>query len=201
VPLFIVTMAGQNVPGFAVMSTFGYRPAPRPVLVTSGAASIVAAFAGGHAINLAAITAAIMASPESNPDPARRWVATFTSGIVYLVLGAGAGLAAAVVQASPPIIITAVAGLALLGALVTSITGALEVPVHRITAIGTFLVTASGIAVAGIGSAFWGLVVGGVLMLWQRPRAAPAPAMREPGVDSVPVDPAPMVRERDAGAE
>jgi benzoate membrane transport protein len=205
VPLFIVTMAGQNVPGFAVMSTFGYRLAPRPVLVTTGAASVVAAFAGGHAINLAAITAAIMASPEANPDARRRWIATFTAGIVYLVLGAGAGLAAAVVQASPPIIITAVAGLALLGALVTSITGALENPDHRITAIGTFLVTASGVAVAGIGSAFWGLVVGGVLMLWLRPNgrrqharaargdgvavgrvadaaseAAPAPAVREP---------------------
>jgi benzoate membrane transport protein len=188
VPLFIVTMAGQNVPGFAVMSTFGYRLAPRPVLVTSGAATVVAAFAGGHAINLAAITAAIMASPESNPDPRRRWVATFTAGIVYLVLGAGAGLAAAVVQASPPIIITAVAGLALLGALVTSLTGALEDPGQRITAIGTFLVTASGIAVAGIGSAFWGLMVGGVLMLWLRPRAAhPAPVVPQPSVETAPV--------------
>lgn len=166
VPLFIVTMAGQNVPGFAVMSTFGYRLAPRPVLVASGVASAGAAFAGAHALNLAAITAAIMASPEANPDPRRRWVATFTSGVVYLVLGAGAGLAAAVVQASPPIIITAVAGLALLGAMVTSVTGAFEDPTQRITAIGTFLVTASGVAIAGIGSAFWGLVVGGVLMLW-----------------------------------
>ena len=176
-PLFIVTMAGQNVPGFAVMSTFGYRLAPRPVLVASGVASVGAAFAGGHALNLAAITAAIMASPESNADPRRRWVATFTSGIVYLVLGAGAGLAAAVVQASPPIIITAVAGLALLGAMVTSLTGALEDPRQRITAIGTFLVTASGVAVVGIGSAFWGLVVGGVLMLWLgRGAAAPAAA-------------------------
>lgn len=178
-PLFIVTMAGQNVPGFAVMSTFGYRLAPRPVLVASGVASVGAAFAGGHALNLAAITAAIMASPESNADPRRRWVATFTSGIVYLVLGAGAGLAAAVVQASPPIIITAVAGLALLGAMVTALTGALEDPRQRITAIGTFLVTASGVAVVGIGSAFWGLVVGGVLMLWLG-RGAAAPVVSAP---------------------
>ncbi|MFE6966490.1 benzoate/H(+) symporter BenE family transporter [Agromyces sp. NPDC057679] len=172
-PLFIVTMAGQNVPGFAIMSTFGYRLRPRPVLVTSGAASMAAALTGGHAINLAAITAAIMASPEAAPDPRRRWIATVSSGVVYLLLGVGAGLAAAIVQASPPIIITAVAGLALLGALVTSISTALEAPAHRITAIGTFLVTASGVAVAGIGSAFWGLVVGGVLMLWLRPAAAP----------------------------
>ncbi len=169
-PLFIVTMAGQNVPGFAVMSTFGYRLAPRPVLIASGAASIAAAFAGGHAINLAAITAAIMASPEANPDPRKRWVATVSAGVVYLLLGAGAGLAAAVVQASPPVIITAVAGLALLGALVTAVASALDDPRHRITAIVTFLVTASGIAVAGIGSAFWGLVAGAILMLWMRPR-------------------------------
>ncbi|GAA1773919.1 benzoate/H(+) symporter BenE family transporter [Agromyces lapidis] len=179
-PLFIVTMAGQNVPGFAVMSTFGYRLPPRPVLVTSGAASMAAALTGGHAINLAAITAAIMASPEAAPDPRRRWIATVSSGVVYLLLGVGAGLAAAIVQASPPIIITAVAGLALLGALVTAISSALEAPAQRITAIGTFLVTASGVAIAGIGSAFWGLVVGGVLMLWLRPQNAagsPAPAV------------------------
>ncbi|WP_157006007.1 benzoate/H(+) symporter BenE family transporter [Agromyces laixinhei] len=192
-PLFIVTMAGQNVPGFAVMSAFGYRLAPRPALVASGVASTAAAFAGGHALNLAAITAAIMASPESNPDPRKRWVATFTSGIVYLLLGVGAGLAAAVVQASPPIIITAVAGLALLGALVSSLTGAFEDQDQRITAIGTFLVTASGVAVVGIGSAFWGLVVGGVLMLWLGRRATPAAAAarrsddEEPGLDGQPV--------------
>ncbi|MFF2495165.1 benzoate/H(+) symporter BenE family transporter [Agromyces sp. NPDC058064] len=174
-PLFIVTMAGQNVPGFAVMSTFGFRLRPRPVLMTSGVATMAAALAGGHAINLAAITAAIMASPEAAPDPRRRWIATVSSGVVYLLLGVGAGLAAAIVQASPPIIITAVAGLALLGALVTALTTALEAPGQRITAIGTFLVTASGVAVAGIGSAFWGLVVGGVLMLWLRPRTPADP--------------------------
>ncbi|MFB6609271.1 benzoate/H(+) symporter BenE family transporter [Agromyces sp. NPDC056379] len=196
-PLFIVTMAGQNVPGFAVMSTFGYRLAPRPVLVASGVASVGAAFAGGHALNLAAITAAIMASPESNPDPRRRWVATFTSGIVYLVLGAGAGLAAAVVQASPPIIITAVAGLALLGAMVTALTGAFEDPRQRITAIGTFLVTASGVAVVGIGSAFWGLVVGGVLMLWLG-RGTASPASPAPSAGSAAPHSGDGGRDRDA---
>ncbi|MET0974654.1 MAG: benzoate/H(+) symporter BenE family transporter [Leifsonia sp.] len=170
IPLFIVTMAGQNVPGFVVMSTFGYSPAPRPVLVASGLGSVGAAFLGGHAINLAAITAAIMAGPESNPDSRKRWVATLTAGIVYVVLGLGAGLATAVVAASPPIIITAVAGLALLGAFVTSIGGALEQPEHRITAAATFLVTASGISLIGIGSAFWGLIVGGVMMAWLTPR-------------------------------
>ncbi|GAB3130608.1 benzoate/H(+) symporter BenE family transporter [Glaciibacter psychrotolerans] len=165
-PLFIVTMAGQNVPGFVVLSTFGYRPSPRPILVTSGLATVAGSVFGAHSINLAAITAALMASPEAHPQKSKRWIATLSSGVVYLVLGLGAGFAAALVAASPPILITAVAGLALLGALVTSITGALDDPRHRITAITTFLVTASGISILGIGSAFWGLAVGGVIMLW-----------------------------------
>jgi benzoate membrane transport protein len=121
---------------------------------------------GGHAINLAAITAAIMASPEADPDKSRRWIATFSAGILYLLLGLGAGVATALVAASPPILIIAVAGLAVLGALVTSITGALEEPPHRITAIATFLVTASGLTLVGIGSAFWGLLTGALFMVW-----------------------------------
>lgn len=165
-PLFIVTMAGQNVPGFVVMSTFGYTVPPRPALVGTGIASAVGALFGGHAINLAAITAAIMASPEAHPDKARRWVATFSAGAIYLLLGLGAGVATALVSASPPILIIAVAGLAVLGALVTSITGALEDPPHRITAIATFLVTASGLTLVGIGSAFWGLLTGAIVMAW-----------------------------------
>lgn len=166
IPLFIVTMAGQNVPGFVVMSTFGYRAPPRAVLVSSGVATAAGSVFGAHSINLAAITAALMASPEAHPDKDKRWIATVSSGVAYLLIGLGAGFAAALVSASPPILITAVAGLALLGALVTSVTGALEDPAHRITAIVTFLVTASGVSIIGIGSAFWGLVIGGVLMLW-----------------------------------
>jgi benzoate membrane transport protein len=165
-PLFIVTMAGQNVPGFVVMSTFGYTTPARPVLVGTGIGSAAAAVFGGHAVNLAAITAAIMASPEAHPDRSKRWIATASAGVVYLLLGLGAGVATALVAASPPILIIAVAGLAVLGALVTSITGALEEPPHRITAIATFLVTASGLSLVGIGSAFWGLLVGALFMAW-----------------------------------
>lgn len=175
-PLFIVTMAGQNVPGFVVMSTFGYTVPPRPVLVGTGVASAAGALFGGHAINLAAITAAIMASEEAHPDKSRRWIATFSAGLIYLVLGLGAGLATALVAASPPILIIAVAGLAVLNALITSITGALEQPQHRITAIATFLVTASGLTIAGIGSAFWGLLVGALFMVWLTKRAPRQPA-------------------------
>ena len=165
-PLFVVTMAGQNVPGMVVMSTFGYSIAPRSALVGSGVASGVGALFGGHVINLAAITAAIMASPEAHADPRKRWIASFSAGVFYLLLGLGAGLATALVSVSPPILITAVAGLAVLGALLSSITGALEDPAQRIPAIITFLVVASGIVVAGIGPAFWGLLVGGLVMLW-----------------------------------
>lgn len=165
-PLYIVTMAGQNVPGFAVMSTFGYSTPPRAVLVTTGVGSMIGSFFGAHAVNLAAITAALMASPEAHPDKSRRWIATVSSGVVYIVLGFAAGFATALVTAAPPILITAVAGLALLTALITAVTTALDEPTHRITAIATFLVTASGISILGIGSAFWGLLVGGLFMLW-----------------------------------
>ncbi|WP_281242423.1 benzoate/H(+) symporter BenE family transporter [Herbiconiux ginsengi] len=165
-PLFIVTMAGQNVPGFAVMATFGYAVPPRPALLASGLGTVTASFFGGHAVNLAAITAAIMAGPDSHPDRDKRWVASVTAGILYVVFGLAAGVATALISAAPPILITAVAGLALLGALVAAVSNAIEDPAHRIPAIATFLVTASGVSIVSIGSAFWGLLVGGVIMLW-----------------------------------
>lgn len=166
IPLFIVTMAGQNVPGFAVMTTYGYQTHHRFALVSTGAGSVAGALFGAHAINLGAITAAMMASPDSHPDPSKRWIATLTNGLAYLPLGLAAALAGALVSAAPTILITAVAGLAVLGTLVTSIAAALEDPAHRISAIVTFLVVASGVVVVGIGSAFWGLAVGGLVMAW-----------------------------------
>ncbi|MGO4301173.1 benzoate/H(+) symporter BenE family transporter [Leifsonia sp. RAF41] len=165
-PLFVVTMAGQNVPGFAVMQTYGYVAPPRFSLVGQGLGSAGAALFGGHAINLGAITAAIMASPESSPDPSRRWIATLTNGLLYLPLGAAAGLATALIGAAPAILVTAVAGLAVLGALVSSIVAALEDVRHRIAAIVTFLVVVSGVVVGGIGSALWGLIAGAITMWW-----------------------------------
>ena len=165
-PLFVVTMAGQNVPGFVVMSTNGYIAPPRFALVASGIGSGAANLFGGHAMNLGAITAAIMAGPWSHPDRNKRWIATLTNGILYIPLGLGAGLAGALVAAAPSILITAVAGLAVMGALIWSVVNALEDPRHRLAAILTFLVVASGVVVVGIGSAFWGLLVGGVVMAW-----------------------------------
>jgi benzoate membrane transport protein len=179
-PLFVVTMAGQNVPGFAVLRTFGYEnPPARTILVGSGALSAVGALFGGHAVNLAALSAAIMAGPDSHPDRAKRWMATVTGGAVYIVLGLCAGLATALVTVTPPLLITAVAGLAMLGAFVTALSSSLHEPSTRVVAVVTFLVVASGVVIAGIGSPFWGLIVGGLVMLWlgwRRGRGAAAEA-------------------------
>ena len=179
-PLYIVTMAGQNVPGFAVLSTLGYREVPaRTMLAASGAATALTAPFGGYALNLAAITAALMAGPDSHPDPARRWVAPVAGGVTYVLLGLGAGVATALVAAAPPILIIAVAGLALLSAFATGLVSAFEASETRLTAAVTLIVVASGVVVFGIGSAFWGLLVGALVMLVTRPRpatASPAPA-------------------------
>jgi len=178
VPLYLVTMAGQNVTGFAVLRTFGFEhPPARAVLVSTGAGTLVAAPFGGFAMNLAAITAAMVAGPDAHPDRDRRWVAGVSAAVTTLVLGAVAGVVTVMFSASPPILLTAVAGLALFGALATAVTSALEDAAHRITAVVTFLVAASGLSIAGLGSAFWALVVGAVVMLWLtafRRRKAPA---------------------------
>ena len=167
IPLFLVTMAGQNVPGFAVLKTFGYENVPaRAVLVSSGLVSGVGAVFGAHVVNLAALSAAIMAGPDSHADRSKRWIATLTGGVTYVALGLAAGLAAALVSATPPLLITTVAGLAMLGALVSAVAAAIENPADRIVAILVFLVVASGIVIVGIGSPFWGLLVGGIVMLW-----------------------------------
>jgi benzoate membrane transport protein len=179
VPLFLVTMAGQNVPGAAVLATFGYRPPLRGVLVTTGLLSAAAAPFGGHAVNLAAITAALTAGPDTHPNPARRWIATVAMGGGQLVLGLGAGLATALVLLSPPVLVIAVAGLALIPALGSSLASAVTEPEGREAAVVTFVVTASGMSIVGIGSAFWGLLAGVLALLlrrggWRRP-APPVP--------------------------
>ncbi|MEV1145249.1 benzoate/H(+) symporter BenE family transporter, partial [Micromonospora sp. NPDC049799] len=118
-PLFLVTMAAQNVPGTAVLVGYGYRPPFGAALRATGLASVLAAPAGGHAVNLAAITAALAAGPDAHPDPDRRWIASVTAGLGLALLGLGAGVATALVALAPPVLIEAVAGLALLGALAT----------------------------------------------------------------------------------
>jgi benzoate membrane transport protein len=173
VPLFLVTMAGQNVPGAAVLSTFGYTPPLRGVLLTTGLVSAASAPLGGHAVNLAAITAALTVGPSAHPDPARRWIATLGLAAGNLLLGLGTALAAALVLLSPPVLVIAVAGLALIPALGAALANAVAEPEDREAAVITFVVTAAGLSIVGIGSAFWGLLAG-ILALLLRRRSRPS---------------------------
>lgn len=175
VPLFIVTMASQNVPGLAVLNANGYRPTVGPLFVATGATSALTALFGGHAVNLSAITAALCASAEAHPDPARRWPAAVVAGAVYVGLGLFAGFAAAFIAASPPLLIQAVAGLALLGSLGGALSTALAREEERLPAVVTFVTTVSGLSLFGIGAAFWGLVAGGALLALDRLRGPALP--------------------------
>ncbi|WIY54100.1 benzoate/H(+) symporter BenE family transporter [Devosia sp. YIM 151766] len=167
-PLYVVTMASQNLPGVAVMKANGYALEPAPIFVLTGFSSAATALFGGIASNLAAITAAICAGPEAHPDPARRWPAPVAAGFTYLALGLLASLAAAFIAASPPLLIQAVAGLALFSSLASALAGALADEDVRLPAILTFVATASGITILGIGAPFWGLVGGIVLLVLLR---------------------------------
>jgi benzoate membrane transport protein len=160
VPLYIVTMAGQNIPGVAVMATYGYQVPWRETMTVTGLATAVTATAGGHALNLAAITASLSASPDADPDPARRWIASSTAGWSYLVLGLLSAAFTTLVSAAPATVIGAVAGLALLGTLAASLSGALSAAEGRESALITFAVAASGVTFLGIGAAFWALAAG-----------------------------------------
>jgi len=170
-PLFIVTMASQNIPGIAVLNANGYQTDAGSLFRATGWFSLAAAPFGGHAVNLAAITAALCAGPEADPDPARRYWAAAVSGIVYILFGLMAGGAMALISAAPPVLIQAVAGLGLLGAFGGAIVQALAVPTEREAAVITFIVTASGLSFLGIGGAFWGLVAGWLILRLARWRA------------------------------
>ena len=165
VPLFIVTMASQNIPGMAVLALNGFRPSASRLFRATGMMSFLGSFFGGHAVNMAAITAAICAGADSHPDPARRYWAAAFSGVGYLVVGLFAGAATVFIGAAPPILIEAVAGLALLGAFGSALAGATADPAEREPAMVAFVVAASGLSFLGIGSAFWGLIAGGALRL------------------------------------
>jgi benzoate membrane transport protein len=160
VPLFIVTMASQNVAGMAVLRSFGFAPRLRPLLVTTGATTMATASFGAHGVNLAALTGALLAGPEAGDEPERRWIAGVTSGATYLVLGLMAGLATALVSTVPHILIEAFAGLALMGALAGALATAMSDAQTRDAVVVTLVVSASGITAAGISAPFWGLAAG-----------------------------------------
>ena len=159
-PLYIVTMAAQNIPGVAVMAGFGYHVPWRPALTVTAVASLLATPFGGHAVNLAAISAALAAGPDADPHPRRRWIAGVTTGTVYCALGLVSTGLTAVVLAAPAGLVQTVAGVALLGAFASACAGAMSDESARLPAAVTLVVAASGATVAGVGAAFWALLVG-----------------------------------------
>ena len=167
-PLFIVTMASQNLPGVAVMRATGYQlPVSRLISMTGLATLLLAPF-GAFALNFSAITAAICMGPEAHPDPARRYTAAASCGLLYIAVGIFGAVVTGLLTAFPAALVVAIAGLALLGAIGGGLASALADEGHREAALITFLVTLSGVSLAGIGSAFWGVVAGSAALFVQQ---------------------------------
>ena len=177
-PLFIVTMASQNLPGVAVMRATGYQLPVSRLITLTGLATLVLAPFGAFALNFSAITAAICMGPEAHPDRARRYTAAASCGLLYIAVGIFGTVVTGLLTAFPQELVVAIAGLALLGAIGGGLASALQAEAHREAALITFLVTLSGVTIAGIGSAFWGVVAGSIALFVQqygRPRAPQAP--------------------------
>ena len=164
-PLFIVTMASQNAPGVAVIRASGYPVPISPVIGWTGVATVVLAPFGAFALNLAAITAAICMGREAHEDTARRYVASVSAGFFYILIGLFGATVSALFAAFPREVVAAIAGLALIGTIGNSLATALSNERDREPALVTFLTAASGVILLGIGSAFWGLIAGGLTLL------------------------------------
>lgn len=161
-PFFLVTMASQNAPGFATMKASGYPIAVSPLMIFTGALALLFSPFGVYSICIAAITAAICQSPDAHPNADKRWIAAAAAGVFYLLAGVFGGSITALMASLPLSWIQTLAGLALLGTIGGSLFQALHHETERDAAVVTFLVTASGVTLAGVGSAFWGLIAGGV---------------------------------------
>ena len=164
VPLYLVTMASQNLPGFAVLRASGYQPPTEAVLAATGAASLATAFLGAHTSNLAAISAALCTGPEAHPDPAERWKAGVFYTLWWILIALFGASLVGVFAALPPALLVTVAGTALLGSMAGAMGAALSTDQDRFAAAGTLAVTASGVTLMGVGSAFWGLVFGLIVL-------------------------------------
>ncbi|MDM7933475.1 benzoate/H(+) symporter BenE family transporter [Tabrizicola sp.] len=160
VPLYLVTMASQNLPGFATLRAAGYEPPVVPALTVTGLISGVTAFFGAHTVSMAAITAAICLGPDVHPDKDRRWVVGLAYAGAWVVLGLLSPTVLALLAALPGPVVVALVALALLSPLTGALAGAFAAPDQRFAATLTLAVTASGVAAFGIGAAFWGLVAG-----------------------------------------
>jgi len=165
IPLYLVTMASQNIPGIAIMKTFDYNVPFRPVLLWTGLATVAGSVFGTFALNLAAITAALNANEHAHKDPKRRWLASTFGGVLYIALAFAVGPLVSFVLEVPKVLILAAAGIALFGTMINSISAAVEVVELRMPAIITFLVGASGLAMFGVGPGFWALLAG--VLVWQ----------------------------------
>ncbi|KMJ52461.1 membrane protein [Vogesella sp. EB] len=163
-PLFMVTMASQNIPGVATLHANGYRPPISALMTGTGVVNLLLAPFGCFAVNLAAITAALCMGKDAHEDPARRYLASVAAGAFYLLLGIFGATVGALFAAFPKALVLAIAGLALFGTIAGGLATAMKDDAMREPALITFLITASGVSLAGIGSAFWGLA-GGVLAL------------------------------------
>ena len=166
-PLFVVTMASQTLPGVAVARAMGYRLPISPILILTGLFTLLLAPFGGYALNLSAITAGICMGTEAHPDADKRYTAAVVWGVCMLVIGVLGVAVAGVLQALPPQLVQAIAGLALLSTIGGGLVSALEQAQHREVGVITFLVTLSGVELLGVGSAFWGVVAGVLALLMQ----------------------------------
>ena len=169
-PLYLVTMASQNLPGFATMRAAGYEPPVAPALTVTGLISAATALIGAHTVNMAAITAAICMGDDVHPDRAQRWKVGLAYAGVWVILGLTGPVVIALLAALPPALMTALVALALLGPLMGALTGAFAAPDQRFAATLTLAVTGAGVAFGGIGAAFWGLLAG--LAIWMIERRA-----------------------------
>ncbi len=167
-PLFVVTMASQNLPGVAAIRAAGYDMPISKLITLSGVATLVLAPFGAYALNLSAITAAICMGREAHDDPARRYTAAVSCGAIYVVIGLFGAAVTGLLTAFPKELVAAIAGLALLGTIGGGLAAAVRDESHREAALITFLVTLSGVTIAGIGSAFWGVVAGAVALAVQQ---------------------------------
>ncbi len=173
-PLYIVAMTSQNLPGLAILKSDGYEVDPAPILSLTGLMSVLLAPFGSHGINLAAISAAICTGPEAHSDPARRYTAAVFCGILFGVIALFAGTLTVLFMALPGALVISIAALALLGSIAGGLSKAMENPGEREAALIAFMVTASGFTLFSIGSAFWGLIAGAlVLPILPRPPSSP----------------------------
>lgn len=159
-PLFLITLTGQYMPGMLVLRNDGFKTSANPIVTVTGLGSLIMAPFGSHAFNIAAITAAIATGREAHEDPSKRWIAGIAAGCFYILIGVFGVTLAAVFMAFPATFITTIAGLALLGTIGGSLTGAMADPDSREAALVTFLASSANISMFGIGGAFWGLVIG-----------------------------------------